>query len=146
MTQMNPYLMQNMNGGQKMSMDQMTMNNMAMNNNAMNGQIPGGGMLGGIPGIPGLAGLGIPQMPSDPRRFFFNGDEITYSSRFEQMSSGDLSSINEFVINIRGQQVSTLNTLGLTCTIIWGSLLILPLFLLCMDCWKRCIYPNFELS
>jgi hypothetical protein len=32
------------------------------------------------------------------------------------------------------------------CTIIWGSFIILPLFFICCDWWKRCTFPAFDIS
>lgn len=32
------------------------------------------------------------------------------------------------------------------CTIIWGAFLILPLFAMCFDCWKKCAYASYEVS
>ena len=30
------------------------------------------------------------------------------------------------------------------CTLIWGSIIILPLFCMCMNWWKRCTYPIYD--
>jgi len=32
------------------------------------------------------------------------------------------------------------------CTLIWGSIIILPLFFMCMGWWKRCTYPIYDIS
>jgi len=32
------------------------------------------------------------------------------------------------------------------CTVIWGGIIILPLFFLCMDWWKRCTFPAFTIA
>ncbi len=78
----NPYLNQQQNGGYKNNPEQIPigMNGMGAQ---MNGQMP---MIPGFLG--GMGGMGMPQMITDPRRFFFNGDEITFNTRFEQVSSG----------------------------------------------------------
>lgn len=34
---------------------------------------------------------------------------------------------------------------GYVCTIIWGSILLFPLFFICCGWWKRCVYPAYEI-
>lgn len=81
----NPYLNQNQNGGYKNNSQQipMGMNGLGMDGNGMgaqmNGQMPGA-MTPGF--IGGMGAMGMPQMITDPRRFFFNGDEMTFYTRF----------------------------------------------------------------
>jgi hypothetical protein len=43
-------------------------------------------------------------------------------------------------------EVQAMNMMSYLCTMIWGSLIILPLFFLCMDWWKRCTYPIYTIS
>ena len=62
-------------------MNGMGMNGMAMGAQ-MNGQMP---MITGLLG--GMGGRGVLQMVLDARRFFFNGDEMTFNTRFDQLSS-----------------------------------------------------------
>lgn len=49
-------------------------------------------------------------------------------------------------INVTGSQIQAMNNCSLMCTIIWGSIIILPLFFMCCDWWKRCTYPAFNID
>lgn len=39
-----------------------------------------------------------------------------------------------------------MNTWSFICTCFWGCLTILPLFLMCLDCWKKCTYPAWTIA
>jgi hypothetical protein len=39
-----------------------------------------------------------------------------------------------------------MNTCSLTCTVIWGSILIFPLCFMCCNWWKKCTYPAWNIS
>ncbi len=39
-----------------------------------------------------------------------------------------------------------MNTCGLMCTAIWGGIIILPLFFMCCDWWKQCVYPAWDID
>ncbi len=43
-------------------------------------------------------------------------------------------------------EVKTISLWSYMCTIIWGSIIIIPLFFLCMDWWKRCTFPAHTIS
>ena len=47
------------------------------------------------------------------------------------------------VQSVIGMQIKSMKIIGLVCTIIWGSIFIIPLIFLCMDWWKKCIYAAF---
>lgn len=32
------------------------------------------------------------------------------------------------------------------CTIIWGSIILFPLILMCMDCWRRCTFAAWTID
>jgi hypothetical protein len=49
-------------------------------------------------------------------------------------------------INVTGVEVQAMNMCSFLCTLIWGSIIILPLFFICMDWWKRCTFPAFTIS
>lgn len=39
-----------------------------------------------------------------------------------------------------------MNMCSYMCTLIWGSFIILPLFFMCMDWWKRCTFPAWTIA
>ena len=49
-------------------------------------------------------------------------------------------------ITVTGQQIQPMSQCSLMCTMIWGSLIIFPLFLMCCDWWKKCTYPAFSID
>lgn len=71
---------------------------------------------------------------------------MTYRVRLEALNEQQLQSISEVFLYVTGRQANEGSPLCLVCTIIWGSFLILPLFLMCFDFWKACVYPCFDLS
>ena len=61
------------------------------------------------------------------------------------MSDETLHALVDANITITGTQIQEASTASVLCVMIWGSLIILPLFLLCFDPWKRCTYPAFDI-
>ena len=49
-------------------------------------------------------------------------------------------------ITVTGVETKTTNTLGLYCTLIWGMIIYLPLILICMNWWKKCVLPVFSID
>jgi len=48
-------------------------------------------------------------------------------------------------VTVTGTQIQTMNMLSLMCTVIWGSIILIPIFFMCCDWWKRCTYPAFTI-
>ena len=38
-----------------------------------------------------------------------------------------------------------MNCMCYFCTIFWGSIFLLPLFCICCDWWRRCVFPAFDI-
>jgi len=38
-----------------------------------------------------------------------------------------------------------MNNVSLMCTAIWGGIIIIPIFFMCCDWWKRCTFPAFSI-
>ncbi len=49
-------------------------------------------------------------------------------------------------ITVTGVETKPTNFLGLYCTLIWGMLIYLPLVLMCMNWWKKCVLPVFSID
>jgi hypothetical protein len=46
---------------------------------------------------------------------------------------------------VTGIQVGEFNIALLMATIMLGAFFIFPLFAMCYDCWKKSVYPSYEL-
>lgn len=89
----------------------------------------------------GLMGFGM-----SPNTFFFMGNSLSLRTRLDSLTDEQLEKFSDAHVSVSGQQTSTMNMLGYMCTIIWGSILIIPLFCMCMDWWKRCTLPSFSID
>jgi hypothetical protein len=52
--------------------------------------------------------------------------------------------ITDIYIRVTGVQVSQFNLCLLMVTIMLGAFLFVPLFAMCYDCWKKAVYPTYE--
>ena len=57
------------------------------------------------------------------------------------MNDPQAPTIKDINVTLHGKQVENPGTLCLICTIIWGSILIFPLFFMCCTWWKKMVYP-----
>ena len=44
-----------------------------------------------------------------------------------------------------GVEIKEMSMMSYMCTLIWGSLIILPLFFMCCGWWKRCTYAVYDI-
>ena len=49
-------------------------------------------------------------------------------------------------ISVTGTEIQAMSMASYLCTIIWASIIILPIFFLCMDWWKRCTFPAYTIA
>lgn len=89
---------------------------------------------------PSPAGYPIYQ---DSRFYYFSGSAMSLQSRLETMPDSEAEAVIDATITITGVEIKAKNTMCEVCTFIWGSLILLPLFLLCFNPWKRCAYAAY---
>ena len=93
------------------------------------------------------AGLGMSiGMGMTPNTFLFMGNALSLQTRIESLKDEEIEKIADISISVSGTQVQSMNMASYLCTIIWGSIIIFPLFFLCMGWWKRCTYPAFTID
>ena len=39
-----------------------------------------------------------------------------------------------------------MNTCALMCTVIWGGIILIPIFFMCCDWWRNCVYPAYDID
>jgi hypothetical protein len=116
---------------------------------AQNPNMMGMGMNGAnMAAINGMGGIAMMGMGAGGgffnNIFMYNGNAIGLQTRLESITSNEASTVREATISCTGTQITEMNTLCLVCTMIWGSLLIFPLFFMCCDWWMSLTYPAFD--
>ena len=104
----------------------------------------GAGAPMGVVGAGGLAGagmMGMGMLGINPNTFYFNGNSLSLRARVESMNDAELEKYADAQITVVGQQIKQMSQCSLMCTMLWGSFLIFPLFLMCCGFWKKCTYP-----
>lgn len=79
------------------------------------------------------------------RYYFFSGNSLSLQSRLETMSDNEAEAIVDATVTVSGIEIQPKNSTCEMCVFIWGSLIILPLFLLCCDCYKRCASAIYDI-
>ena len=77
--------------------------------------------------------------------YMFSGGAPQFQTRMEGLTDGELAQAKDATINIQGSMIKEMDICCLICTIIWGSLLILPIFFMCCDWWKAMAWPLYSL-
>lgn len=96
-------------------------------------------------GFDGLnRGLGMVGMGN--KFFYFEGNSLSLQARIDSLTDEDVSGIVDAQIKVTGVEIQSMNNWSMMCTMIWGSIIILPLLFLCMDWWRRCTLPAFSIS
>jgi hypothetical protein len=123
-------------------------------NDMQPGYIAGSELTGGNMGMGMGANMGNLQMmannmfsgmnSNNPSLFYVSGNALSLQSRVEALSDEALHKIVDANITVTGTQIQSMNMGAYMCTIIGGSFIILPLFFICCDWWKRCTLPAFD--
>jgi len=92
----------------------------------------------------GGMGMGM-GMGMNPSMFMFVGNAISLEGRLDSLGDDQIMGIQQATINATGTQLKAMSMMGLLCTAIWGGIIIIPLFFMCMDWWKKCVYPAFTI-
>lgn len=92
----------------------------------------------------GTLSAGYPMF-QDSRFYYFSGSAMSLQSRLETMPDNEAEAVIDATITITGVEIKPKNTMCEMCTFIWGSLILLPLFLLCFNPWKRCAYAAYDI-
>ena len=80
--------------------------------------------------------------------YSFIGQSTAFEIRSndQTIEENKMNTIRDAVISLQGTQVSQFGMCCFIWTIVWGSILIFPLFFMCCDWWKRIVYPSFSVS
>ena len=92
----------------------------------------------------GGMGMGM-GMGTNSNMFLFVGNAISLEGRLDSLPDDQINSVQQATINTTGSQLKAMSVMGLMCTAIWGGFIIIPLFFMCMDWWKKCVYPAFSI-
>jgi len=92
----------------------------------------------------GGMGMGMGMGMNNPRYFYFVGTPQSLQARLDNMPDEEINQLLDANITISGIEIQPFNTMSYMCTIIWGSIIILPIFFMCCPWWKRCTYPIYE--
>ena len=76
--------------------------------------------------------------------YMFSGPAPQLQTRMETLTNSELQTTRDANITLIGTQVQGMGTCCFVCTIIWGSILIIPLFFMCCDWWQRMVYPAYD--
>ena len=102
----------------------------------------GGGMgMGMAMGMNPMMGMG---MAGNPNFFFFAGTSQSLQSRIDSMTDEEINTAKDANITVTGIEVKEMSMASYMCTLIWGSIILFPLFFMCMDWWKRCTYAIYD--
>lgn len=82
---------------------------------------------------------------NSPASFYFAGNSLSIQSRVEAMPEDELNQIVDANLTITGMEIKPYSCWGYICTIIWGSILIFPIFFICCAWWQRCVYPAYDI-
>lgn len=99
-------------------------------------------MQGGM-GMGGLMGMNMNMMNS-PSYFTFVGTPQSFQARVDNMTDEQINQLLDANITITGIEIQPMNMMSYMCTVIWGSIILIPIFFMCMPWWKRCTYPIYE--
>jgi hypothetical protein len=64
--------------------------------------------------------------------------------RLEAMSDEEVNRMVDANITVSGIEVRPFNITSYICTLVWGSILLFPLFFVCCSWWRRCTLPIYE--
>ena len=92
-----------------------------------------------------MMGMGA-GISNNPNYFFFNGTSLSLQARLDGMSDEEANRIVDATIVVTGREVQALNTTGFLCTFIWGSIIIIPLFFMCCNWWRRCVLAAYDID
>ena len=95
----------------------------------------------GMLGLDPTMGLAM----NNPNFFYFAGTSLSLHSRLESLTDEELGKIIDANINVTGVELQETSMTSYMCTLILGSLIVLPLFLMCCNWWKRCTYPAYDI-
>lgn len=103
-------------------------------------------MMGGGLGMGMGLGLGMGMgTGGNPNMFVFVGNSISLQGRLDSITDQQLTGIQQATINVSGTQIQAMSIMGIMCTALWGGFLIIPLFFMCMNWWKKCVYPAYSI-
>ena len=71
--------------------------------------------------------------------FYFSGNALSLQSRLDSISDQEVGILVDAKIIISGVEVKEVNMTALMCTLIWGAIILFPLFFICCNWWKKCV-------
>jgi hypothetical protein len=83
------------------------------------------------------------QAMSNPSMFFYLGDIANLDRKLQDTMAQGIP-ITDIYIKVTGVQASPFNFCLLMATIMLGAFFFIPLFAMCYDCWKKAVYPTYE--
>jgi hypothetical protein len=90
-------------------------------------------------------GMGMGLMnTNNPRYFYFVGTPQSLQARLDTLSDAEINQMIDANITVTGIEIQPMNMMSYMCTLIWGSIILIPIFFMCMPWWKRCTYPIYE--
>ncbi len=92
-----------------------------------------------------IMGMGA-GISNNPNYFFFNGSSISLQTRLETMTDEEANKIIDATIVVTGREVQSLNSTAFLCTFVWGSIIIIPLFFMCCNWWRRCVLAAYDID
>lgn len=87
--------------------------------------------------------LSVPP-PTANSSFRFNGKPLSLLSRLTALPDEEIQKITDAHLNITGKQIQGVNNGAYMATMIGASLIILPIFFICCDWWKRCTLAAYD--
>lgn len=86
--------------------------------------------------------LSVPP-PTANNSFRFSGKPLSLLSRLAALPDEEIHKITDAHLIITGKQIQGVNKSAYMATVIGASLILLPLFFMCCDWWKRCTLAAF---
>lgn len=91
----------------------------------------------------GMGGMMGMNMMNNPKYFYFVGTPQSLQARLDNMSDEESNQLLDANITITGIELQPLNNCSMMCTILWGSIILIPIFFMCCRWWKKCTYPIY---
>lgn len=80
------------------------------------------------------------------RIYYYKGNAGSFELKVSDINNDSkASTVRDASININGNQLTGYGLCCLVVTLIFGCILIFPLFFLCCDWWRKKVYPTFSI-
>ena len=96
--------------------------------------------------LEGGAGSDMNTAIVENRVYYYKGNAGSFELKVSEINNDSkASTVRDASININGNQLTGFGLCCLIVTIVFGCILIFPLFFMCCDWWRRKVYPTFSI-